>query len=128
MIFTGFIPNEIASQYYNASDIFIFPTLRVESFGIVVAEAMACAKPIIASNIGSIPFLIDDGINGLLVPQGKVDALADKIRLLLNNKDLANKLALHAKEKAVNHFNLEAMINNISNYLDALIAEKGKRS
>jgi glycosyltransferase involved in cell wall biosynthesis len=55
VIFPGFIPNKDTSDYYNAADIFVFPTLRLESFGIVIAEAMACKKPVIASYIGSVP-------------------------------------------------------------------------
>lgn len=124
VIFTGFIPNQDASKYYNAADIFIFPTLRLESFGIVIIEAMACGRPIIASNIGGIPDVIDDSINGLLIPPGNIDELTKKTLFLLKNKDFANKLAINAREKAVQKFSLEKMVEETINVFELAIASK----
>lgn len=124
VIFTGFVPNEDASKYYNAADIFIFPSLRLESFGIVLAEAMACAKPIIASNIGSIPEVIDDGINGLFIPHGNIDELVKKILFLLQNKDAAQELAANARKKAVEKFSLKRMVDETINLFELAIAQK----
>jgi glycosyltransferase involved in cell wall biosynthesis len=110
VIFTGFVHNEDTHKYYNASDIFIFPTLRLESFGIVIAEAMACGKPVIASNIGSIPEVIDNGINGVLFPTGDFMALARQINLLLNDQQRLAMLAKNARQKALEKFSLHRMI------------------
>ena len=110
VIFTGFVHNEDTHKYYNASDIFIFPTLRLESFGIVIAEAMACGKPVIASNIGSIPDVIDNGINGVLFPTGDFMALARQINLLLNDQQRLAMLAKNARQKALEKFSLHRMI------------------
>jgi glycosyltransferase involved in cell wall biosynthesis len=124
VIFTGFVPNEDTSKYYNAADIFIFPTLRLESFGIVLAEAMACAKSIIASNIGSVPEVIDDGINGLLISPGNTDQLVQKIHYLLNNKDAAQELAVNARKKAIEKFSLERMVDETIDLFEAAVTEK----
>lgn len=110
VIFTGFVHNKDTHKYYNASDIFIFPTLRLESFGIVIAEAMACGKPVIASNIGSIPEVIDDGINGVLFPTGDFMTLARQINLLLNDQQRLAMLAKNARQKALEKFSLLRMI------------------
>ncbi|MGR3302289.1 MAG: glycosyltransferase family 4 protein [Candidatus Scalindua sp.] len=110
VIFTGFVRNEDTVQYYNASDIFIFPTLRLESFGIVIAEAMACGKPVIASDIGSIPDVIDNGINGILIPIGDFKELARQINLLLSDKQYSAMLAQNARRKALERFGLDRMI------------------
>jgi glycosyltransferase involved in cell wall biosynthesis len=108
--FPGFVPNEETSGYYNAADIFVFPTLRLESFGIVIAEAMACGKPVIASNIGSIPNVIDNGVNGILIPPGDYEELASQIRRLLKDRDYFNMLSEKGRSKATNRFGLGRMV------------------
>ena len=65
--------------------LFVLPS-RTEAMGRVLLEAMACKKPIIASNVGGIPEIIKDGYNGLLFESENVDDLAEKIRLVLSNK------------------------------------------
>jgi len=109
VIFTGYIPREEAPHYINASDLFVLPTLRQEGMPFSILEAMSCQKPVIASNIGGILSVIDDGINGLLIPPGNVDELVKKTLSILENKDLAQKLAANAREKVVQEFSLEIM-------------------
>lgn len=108
-IFTGHIPHKDASHYINASDIFVMPTLRQEGLPFALIETMACQKPVIASRIGGIPSVIDDGINGLLISPGDVSELAENVIFLLNNKDSSNKLAKKARKKVIQKFSLENM-------------------
>jgi glycosyltransferase involved in cell wall biosynthesis len=110
VIFPGFVRNEDTSLFYNASDVFIFPTLRLESFGIVIAEAMACGKPVIASNIGSIPNVIDNEVNGILIPPGDYRELASQIRRFLKDQDYFKMLSENAHLKATNSFGLDRMV------------------
>jgi glycosyltransferase involved in cell wall biosynthesis len=124
VIFTGFVRNEDTVQYYNASDIFIFPTLRLESFGIVIAEAMACGKPVIASNIGSIPDVIDNGINGILIPIGDFKELAKQINLLLNDQQYSAMLTQNAQRKALERFGLDRMVEKTIKVLELAITRK----
>lgn len=119
VLFPGFIENEIAGNYYNAADIFVFPTLRFESFGIVLAEAMACGKPVIASDIGSIPNVIDQGINGILVQPGNPNDLARQISRFLNDPELIQRLSRNAKQKAAERFGLESMIEKTERVLES---------
>lgn len=111
VIFTGQIPREETSHYINASDVFIMPTLRQEGMPFSILEAMACQKPVIASCIGGIPSIIDNGVNGLLVPPGNISKLIEKILFLLKNKKYADKIATNARKKALSEFSLEKMIN-----------------
>ena len=126
VIFTGFVHNEDTRKYYNASDIFIFPTLRLESFGIVIAEAMACSKPVIASDIGSIPDVIDNGIDGILTPIGDFKELARQINLLLNDQQYSAKLAQNARQKALDKFGLDRMIEETIKVFKLAITHKKK--
>ncbi len=124
VIFTGFIHNEDTHEYYNASDIFIFPTLRLESFGIVIAEAMACGKPVIASNIGSIPDVIDNGINGVLFPTGDFIELARQINILLNDQRYSSTLIQNAREKALERYGLDRMVEETITVFESAITHK----
>ena len=75
-----------------ACSLFVLPS-RTEAMGRVLIEAMACKKPIVASNVDGIPTIVKNDFNGLLFESENVDDLAEKIDRLLGNKDLAKKLA-----------------------------------
>jgi len=96
--FHGFlIENKLAEAYKNA-DIFVLPTL-LEGFGMVLVEAMSHGLPIVASNVGGIPEIIDDGDNGLLVPAASPGELAKAIKKLIEDKDLRIRLGENAFKK-----------------------------
>jgi glycosyltransferase involved in cell wall biosynthesis len=119
--FIGFIPNENLPVYYNASDLFVCPTVRVESFGIVIAEAMACGKPVISSASGGTKYLVEDKSSGLLVPPGDVEALAKSIIKVYSTPKLATKLGKHARRRAVEHLSSERMVNDTEYVIDRLV-------
>lgn len=104
VLFTGFIDDSLKSLYYKAADIFILPsTMSTESFGIVNLEAMASSIPIVASNIGGIPDVIKNEINGLLVQPKDPEGLANSIIKLLNDKSLAIKLGDNGRKLLENY-------------------------
>jgi len=112
VIFTGKISDKEMINYYNLADVFAFPTLRWESFGIVIAEAMSCGKPAISTNIGAIPSVIDDSENGFLIDSGNTKQLRDKILTLFENEELAKKMGKNARNKIVEKFDKDR-INEI---------------
>jgi len=67
----------------------------------VIAEAMASGTPPVAYAVGAIPNLIEDGVNGFLVPPGDIDLLAQRIRTLVLNPELARTFGERAREKAL---------------------------
>ena len=123
VIFPGFVRNEDTSLIYNASDVFIFPTLRLESFGIVIAEAMACGKPVIASNIGSIPNVIDNGVNGILFPPGDFRELAIQIKRLFNDRMYSEALSEKAQLKATERFGLDRMVERTIEVFESALGD-----
>ncbi|MCS7119888.1 MAG: glycosyltransferase family 4 protein [Nitrososphaerota archaeon] len=93
----GPVPDEKLPALYSQCSIFALPSLYCESFGITLLEAMAAGKPVIASNVGGIPEVITDGLNGLLFRRGDIKDLAEKIIHLLSDRKLAEFLGLRAK-------------------------------
>ena len=101
--FEGFAPYSNMPQYYERSDIFCFPTLG-EPFGKAVIEAMACGKPVIATNAGGPAEIIQDKVDGILVPPSNPEAIAQQIIRLIEDKNERRRLGERARETAVNRF------------------------
>ena len=82
------------------STLLVLPS-RSEGMGRVVVEALARGRPVLGAGVGGIRDLIEDGVNGVLVPPGDTDALADALVALLGNNDQAESLAARARDSAV---------------------------
>lgn len=104
IIFTGY-RNDIA-EIMNVMDIFALTSV-VEAAPIVIMEAMACARPIVATRVGGIPELIEDGDTGIIVPPRDSEAIADAILHLLNSPEEAQRMGINARERAIGHFDVE---------------------
>jgi N-acetyl-alpha-D-glucosaminyl L-malate synthase BshA len=85
------------------ADLMIMPS-QMESFGLAALEAMACSVPAIATRVGGVPELIDDGINGLLFPIGDVDAMANAAIALLQDRPRLEAIARAARRTAQDRF------------------------
>lgn len=100
VIFVGTIPDEDLPKYYNLADIFVLPSIdQSEAFGLVLLEAMACAKPCIASNLPGVRTVIDDKKTGFLVEPRNINDLVEKMIRLLNNEELSQKFGQAGLEK-----------------------------
>jgi phosphatidylinositol alpha-mannosyltransferase len=102
IVFTDFVSNAELPEYYRSADIFCAPATGGESFGIVLLEAMACGKPVIASNIEGYATVLNHNEEGLLVPPADNEALAQALFSLANNKNLRDQLGTKGKIKALN--------------------------
>ncbi len=94
----------------NQAKIFVHPSHK-EGFGIAVAEAMMAGKPIIVSNAGALPELIEDGKSGMVVDPFDATAWADSILKLIDDKNLANDMALNAKQRAKEKFSVKQFVS-----------------
>ena len=106
VVFTG-IRNDIP-RILTLFDIFVLPSLT-EGLPMVLLEAMAAKKPIVATNVGNIPKLILHNITGLLVNPNDVYGLTEAIKALLNNKEKADLFALNSFAKVLRDFSSESM-------------------
>jgi glycosyltransferase involved in cell wall biosynthesis len=100
VVFTGFVDN--VADHLAALDLFVFPS-REEGLGSVLIDAMAQGLPIVASRVGGIPELIEDGQTGLLVPPGDAPALAAALMRLAGDPALRARLGATARQAAAAH-------------------------
>jgi len=100
--FVGGVDQERLSLYYRAADLTVMPS-TYESFGLVAVESMACGTPVVASRVGGLATIVRDGENGALVPWRDPRLFADRIRAILTNPKLANRLRIGALDTARNY-------------------------
>ncbi|AHG93604.1 glycosyl transferase group 1 (plasmid) [Gemmatirosa kalamazoonensis] len=98
--FLGFLAREDVSRELRRCSIFVLPSrTNSESFGIAAAEAMAVDRAVVASRVGGLPELVEDGVTGLLVPPGDVDALEQALRRLLDDEEFGQRLGQAAGKR-----------------------------
>ncbi len=91
---------DLVNSYRSARAVVLPSRTAAESFGMVLIEAMACGTPVIGSDIGGIPHVIDVGVDGLIVPPGNIAALATALRRVLQNPDEADAMGRNGRRKA----------------------------
>lgn len=96
-----------------AMDVFVFPARWPEGFGLTLVEAMAAARPVVATQIGAVPHIVEDGRYGLLVPPDRPDALAAAVVRLLRDRAGAERMGQQARQRAREAFNLDSMVDGI---------------
>lgn len=93
--FLGRRSQDTLPYYYSASEAVVMPS-HYESFGMVALEAMACGTPVVASEVGGLAFLIQDEVTGYHVPVGEPEALCDRLSLLLEDRNLHERMSKDA--------------------------------
>jgi glycosyltransferase involved in cell wall biosynthesis len=115
------LQNSITNLYYqpNAAaliqqlDIFVLPSIKPDSFPVVILEAMAAGKPIIATNQGGAQEQIDDCVTGFLVPINNATVAAQKLGVLVNNPDMRTRMGQAGTKKLEEQFSLATFNKNI---------------
>ncbi len=97
--FLGKRSQDTLPYYYSAAEAVVVPS-HYESFGMVALEAMACGTPVVASQVGGLAFLVQDGVTGFTVPVDEPQALADRLSTLLSDPDLRLRMGRQAAEFA----------------------------
>jgi glycosyltransferase involved in cell wall biosynthesis len=119
--FLGFVP-EIESLY-GAADYFIFPS-HEEGLGSALLLAMAHELPVVAMACGGIPEVVEDGKNGLLVPDFEPASLALAMARLLSNPEEAERLGRAARETILARFSADHMVKATLQLYEQLAAER----
>ncbi|RDI45139.1 glycosyltransferase family 4 protein [Aquicella lusitana] len=101
------------STYYKTCTAVIFPSVGLESFGLVITESMSHGRAVIGVNRGTVPWLVDNNRTGLLFNPVKKGDLAEKILMLAQNSELAKQLGKQGHEKLQSEFDNEAILHQL---------------
>lgn len=123
-----FIPHLDEAHFvamYHACEIFVLPSVEPsEGFGIVQLEAMACARPVITSDLPTgVTYVNQDGRTGLVVPRRNAQALANAIRMLLANPELCQHLGATARDRVLREFTVDQMVDRTLTLYQSLLDE-----
>jgi N-acetyl-alpha-D-glucosaminyl L-malate synthase BshA len=114
-------------QLLSAADVFILPSSQ-ESFGLAALEAMACEVPVVASRIGGLPEVIEDGIDGYLHPLDDLDGMAASVVRLLKDDSLRRRMADAAHHSATSRFCDWRIIPAYESYYEEILARRSSLS
>jgi glycosyltransferase involved in cell wall biosynthesis len=127
--FIGEIPPQELSKYYSACDIFLMPSRRLPSDGlnVVVPEAMACTRPVVASNVGGNDLVIFHGVNGYLHDENDPKHLAEFVLKLSENYDIRKEMGQNSLKLIRERFNWDAIAKYyLERYSESLSIHKGR--
>lgn len=132
--FEGYLPEEDLARYYTSSDIFVLPSVYTdcfghyskapELFGLVVLEAMASGKPVVASSVGGVPEIVLDGKTGLLYPSGDVGKLAESLDYLLSDEKAAERMGLEGRKRVEEKFTWSKIAEHVAECYNSLLDAK----
>jgi glycosyltransferase involved in cell wall biosynthesis len=95
-----------------AADVFAMPSLS-EGLGVAALEAMAMARPVVATDAGGLPESVIHGETGLLVPAGDADALAEALMALLSDRQRARAMGEAGRQRALAHFDCAPIVDRV---------------
>jgi glycosyltransferase involved in cell wall biosynthesis len=120
---TGALAGERLVDAVRAASVLVLPsTTDAECAGTVTMEAMACATPVVASNVGSLAYVVSDDEAGLIVPPGDPEALAAACRRVLTDADLAARLGAAGRVRAEKLFAWPHLVERYSQVFAELVS------
>jgi len=121
IVFTGYFPDKKLPRLYQAADIFAFSTFY-ENLPFAVLEALSTGLPVVTTNVGGIPEMIDSGKNGFLVEPANSRALADRILFYLEHPAVASEMGFLARETIENHFDWRLIVKKVVKVYDEALS------
>lgn len=118
----GWISGDKKDEAYRSADIFILPSFE-EGLPMSVLEAMSYGLPVISTPVGGTPDAIQEGVNGFLIQPGDYNALAQKINLLADDKELCEKMGQESLKIAKEKFDINVIIKQLQGIYDELLAK-----
>ena len=122
VVFVGYVSYDELPRYYETADIFCAPAIGWESFGIILLEAMAMGKPIVASNIDGYASLVTHGVEGLLVPPRDEEMLAQALITLMASESLRREMGARGRVKAAD-YSWEHIARRVLDYYVRVLSE-----
>lgn len=113
---------EDVDQILCAADAFLLPS-NYEAFGLAALEAMACGVPVVASRVGGVPELVQDGINGFLVAPDDYDAGAERLYQILSDEKVAKRLREAGLKSVRDNFTADAVVPLYEQFYESVLGE-----
>lgn len=129
--FLGAVSEDDLTAYYQAAQVFCMPSLtRAEAFGVAQLEAMSARRPVVCSAIegSGLPWVTLDGVTGLTVPPASSKALARALNELLSDSTLRLRLGSAARQRYLDHFTAQAMVDGVVDLYRRLVPTLALRS
>ena len=112
-------------ELFRSADIFVYPSYH-EGMPMAVIEAMACGLPIVATQVGGLPDLVCPPLNGLLVPAGRPDQLAEAIRQLVADPPLRYSMQAESFRRAQDDFDIEKLVVRLLGIYQSVLLPRQK--
>ena len=124
--YLGYIPHTEAPLYLSAFDLLVLPSETQpnwkEQFGRVIIESMACNTPVIGSNSGEIPYLIESTHGGLTFPEAQPKALAEQLSKLITNQNLRSKLGKQGRQAVLQNYTNSSLARIFADTIEKAIS------
>ena len=124
--FTGIVPHDQMPEVYRSHDVFIFPSIWEEPFGLTHLEAMASGLPVISTANGGQGEFLDDETNALVFPPDDADTLARQMNRLLTDETLYQRLVTEGRRTAESRFTFERYVRELETLLRQVIEEESR--
>ncbi|MGB2854168.1 MAG: glycosyltransferase family 4 protein, partial [Dehalococcoidia bacterium] len=121
VVFIGYVSYEDLSRYYKTADVFCAPATGGESFGIILLEAMAASRPIVASANEGYASVMSHGVEGLLVPPKDENAIASALITVLGDESLRQEMGARGRLNA-EKYSWQNIAQRVMDYYGSLIA------
>lgn len=108
-------------------DLVVHASTKGEPFGQVIIEGMAAGKPVVATNGGGVPEIVEDGRTGILVPMGDVQAMAEAISQILSDPVEARAMGIRARQRVVDHFTLQQTARRVEAVYEEVLRSDSNR-
>ncbi len=120
--FLGRVDRATALACMSRAEVFVFPS-RIEAFGLVVVEAMACGIPVVCMDCAPGPEIVEHGVTGLLADPTSPKDFAEKIKSVLENRELGDRLVTNARRVASECFNFERCLEATERFYETCIGD-----
>lgn len=116
VILGGDVAPDAVLQQMSSSDLFLFPTIHSEGFPNAVLEAMAVGLPVVATRMGAIPEMIDDGMGGLLIDSNDEREIVSALRILISDPEMRSRMGLFNRQKSQAEYSYSVVIERLVSF------------
>lgn len=118
--FEGFVDPEDVDGYYRDAAVFVLPSVEGEGMPNAVLEAMSWGIPVVVTDSGALPSMVQDGENGFILPRGDAGAIAEKVGILLTDTAERKRMGRNAREYTVKNRSWDSVVSSLETTYDRI--------